>query len=419
MSFANHPLRERVVSEMHMRRMPPLHAPSLMVQVVRLVEPEDREKERGHILQMPGVATDQINDSHQHISGRRKDGSEFLWESHSEATTSTVILPRQQDNPFTVQPTDDDAIAWLSGFTGGTIRAVKTGIVKDEATAEQILGNIGFSEAELVSCRIDGVRIWTDFLIRPDNFGRLLIAAGDMAAADLGRLVQKIQELGNYRNLALIGLPLAQAEAPKVAEMEEQLVAIAGLMAKGEADPDLLDRLCDLSAKVAAIMAETAFRMSATAAYAQIAQDRLDSLDERDIEGFQTLEQFTDRRFLPATRTCMSFVARLEALSVRIERATSLLRTRVEMTLQAQNSNLLHSMDMSATRQLRLQHLVEGLSVVAISYYAIGFVSYIIKAVAPRLIISQDILIAISIIPVVGLVWLYLRRRIKKIEKSD
>ncbi len=419
MSFANHPLRDRVVSEMHMRRMPPLHAPSLMIQVVRLVARQDRERERGHILKMPDVPAGQINESAQHISGHRDGGLEFLWESHSEATTSTIILPRQQDDPFAAQPADDAAIAWLSDSIGGTIRAVKAGIVRDEAAAEQILDSMGFSEAELVSCRIDGVRIWTDFLIRSDNFGRLLVAAGAMAAADLGRLVQKIQELGNYRNLALLGLPLAQAEAPKVAEMEGQLVEIAGLMAEGEADPELLDRLCILSAKVAAIMAETAFRMSATAAYAQIANDRLDSLNEQSVEGFQTLEQFTDRRFLPATRTCMSFVARLEALSLRIERATSLLRTRVEMTLQTQNSDLLRSMDVSATRQLRLQHLVEGLSVVAVSYYAVGFVSYIVKAAAPRLIISQDILVAISIIPVIALVWLYLRRRVRKIEKQN
>jgi uncharacterized membrane-anchored protein len=415
--ITNHPLRKRVVSEMHMRRMPPLAAPTQMIQIVRLVEPRERDAERLHIVEMPGVAKDDIRERNRHIGGHRADGAEFLWERHSEATTATVILPRAHINPFEAEASDDAATLWLSGAPGGAIRAVRVGIVKDEATAEAIIGSLDFSDAELVSCRINGVRIWTDFLVRPDNYGRLLVAANDMIPADLGRLVQQIQELGNYRNLALLGLPLAQSEAPRIAELEDQLVEIAGRMAKGEADPELLDRLCTLSAKVTAITAETAFRMSATAAYAQITNDRLEALKAENIVGFQTLEEFTERRFLPATRTCASFVARLEALSVRIERATSLLRTRVEMTVQTQNSDLLRSMESNAVRQLRLQHLVEGLSTVAVSYYAVALVSYLLKPAAAEIGIPYDILIAASVVPVVGLVWLYLRRRVQQIAK--
>src|SRR3546814_4997340 len=110
--------------------------------------------------------------------------------------------------------------------------------------------------------------------------------------------------------------------------------------------------------------------MSATAAYAQIAQDRLASLECTDVAGFQSLAEFTDRRLLPAVRTCASFVRRLETLSVRIERATSLLRTRVDLAMQAQNVELLRSMDANAARQLRRseEHTSELQSLMRISY---------------------------------------------------
>jgi uncharacterized membrane-anchored protein len=415
MAFVDHPLRARVVSEMHMRRMPSLSAPTLMIQVVRLVDPAEREQERAQAKKMPGVAGHNVLERKRHIGAHRGDGVEFLWERHSEATTATVILPDRADNPLEPQPSDAAGLDWLSDLPGGVIRAVQIIIVSDEATAAALVSQLDFSPADLVSCMLGNARIWSDFLVRGDNFGRLLISASDVTPTDLGRLVQQIQEMGNYRNLALLGLPMAQQEAPAVAELEAQLVDITSRMANGQADSALLDELCDLAARVQSIIARTAYRMSATAAYAQIVHDRLTALAATSLPGFQTLEEFNDRRFLPAMRTCASFSMRLEALSVQIERATALLRTRVEMTLQTQNSALLHSMDDNAARQLRLQHVVEGLSVVAVSYYAVGLVGYVVKAAAPRFGIAYELAIGVSVLPVMLLVGLYLRWRVRHV----
>ncbi len=415
MPFLDHPLRERVVSEMHMRRMPVLSPPMMMTQIVRLVDPEERAAERSHILEMPGVAADAFDIRNRHIGGHRSDGVEFMWEGHSEASTATIIAPVSGTNPFLPVAKDDADITWLLNAPGRVLRAVRIFVVATEADASIFMENAGFSAAELVSCRIGSAQIWSDFLIRPDRFGRLLVMGGDHSPADLGRIVTQLQELGNYRNLSLMGLPLAQAEGPRVAELEQNLVVIADRMAAGEADTSLLDQLCELAAQVTAITATTAFRMSATAAYAQIVQDRLVSLNATNVAGYQTLEEFTERRLLPATRTCASFSARLEALSVRIERATSLLRTRVEMLLQSQNAALLQSMDKNAERQLRLQRVVEGLSVVAVSYYAVNLLTLMLQVMASRVGLSHDMLAALCVPPVVIAVWLYLRQRVRKI----
>jgi uncharacterized membrane-anchored protein len=418
MPFCDHPLRTRVVSEMHMRRMPPLSPPMLMVQMVRLVDPEERAAERAHVLAMPGVSQSRISERNRHIGGQRGDGTEFLWECHSEATTATLILPASSGDPFSA-PVESVDMDWLCDAPGRVLRAVRIAIVADSDAAAAAMDAAGFSATELVSCTVGPVRIWSDFLIREDHFGRLLVAGGGLPGADLGRIVQQIQELGNYRNLALLGLPLAQEQGPHVAQMEQTLVGIAERMAAGEADHALLDQLCALAAQVTAMTANTAFRMSATAAYAQIVEDRIEALSATGVTGYQTLEDFTERRLLPATRTCASFTTRLEALSVRIERATSLLRTRVEMALQSQNAALLQSMDKNAERQLRLQRVVEGLSVVAVSYYAVSLLSYILKAVGQYYHVAPEKLVAFSVIPIVVLVWIFLRRKVRQIVESD
>ena len=54
-----------------------------------------------------------------------------------------------------------------------------------------------------------------------------------------------------------------------------------------------------------------------------------------------------------------------------------MLRTRIDIALAKQNRDLLDSMDERTQLQLRLQQTVEGLSVVAISYYAVALIGYL------------------------------------------
>ncbi len=420
MTLTNHPLRGRVVSEMHMRRMPALSAPSQMVQVVRIIDAADQGRERDHAAAMPGVARAEAQLSARHISGQAPGGIEYVWERHSEATTSTVIFPRKSPGEvFAELQGDKAAMHWLTEAPGGVLRAIRIGIVADEAEGVRVAADVGFSETDLVSCYVGKVRVWSDFLLHGDGFGRLLVTAEDMSAMDLGRLVQKVQELGNYRNMALLGLPMAQEKARDVGEAELALVDIAERMAKGEGDRALLDELCELSSRVTSITAATAFRMSATAAYTAIATDRLEALSCTAVDGYPTLEEFTERRLLPAARTCASFVNRLEALSVRIERATSLLRTRVEMSVEEQNVELLRSMNVTSARQVRLQKLVEGLSVMAVSYYAVGLTLYLLKGIAPPLGGTAELWTAVAVVPIFLGVWLYMRAKVRSIDRPE
>ena len=91
-----------------------------------------------------------------------------------------------------------------------------------------------------------------------------------------------------------------------------------------------------------------------------------------------------------------------------------MLRTRIDIALAKQNRDLLTSMDSRTDLQLRLQQTVEGLSVVAISYYMVALVGYILAAV-PGL--SHTIAVAVSVpivLTIVALSLWRLRRRLHK-----
>ena len=110
-------------------------------------------------------------------------------------------------------------------------------------------------------------------------------------------------------------------------------------------------------------------------------------------------------------RTCRSIEERQANLSRKLARATALLRSWVDLQLEQQNSELLHSMNRRAKLQLRLQQTVEGLSVAAVSYYVVGLVGYVAKAAKDSgLPVNPSLATGISVPIVIAIVWLLVRR---------
>ena len=221
-----------------------------------------------------------------------------------------------------------------------------------------------------------------------------------MSPRQTGRIVQRLLEIETYRMMALLALPVARSLAPFLRASEQELAEITSVMGgAGAADEAvLLDRLTRLEAAIEGRHAETHFRFAAARAYDELVHRRIEELRERRIAGLQTLREFTDRRLAPAMATCQSVAARQETLSERVARATQLLSTRVDITRSQQNQALLASMNRRAKMQLRLQETVEGLSVVAVSYYILGLVGFLAKgAKASGLGIDPDIAVAVAL----------------------
>jgi uncharacterized membrane-anchored protein len=158
------------------------------------------------------------------------------------------------------------------------------------------------------------------------------------------------------------------------------------------------------------MLARSAFRFGAQEAYERLVHQRIEVLREERFGGRQTFAEFMMRRFDPAMRTCRSVQGRMEALAERAKRAGDLLSTRVNVDRAAQNAELLRSMDGRAAAQLRLQKTVEGLSIVAISYYALGLVSALLYPLGAEVGMTKEMVSAAVVIPVVLTVWFVLRR---------
>jgi uncharacterized membrane-anchored protein len=402
--LVSHPLREQVVQEMLLRRFPPIVAPAELIQIVRIVDPADRPHEAALAAAMP-VAGAIVGASERHVAGISPGGTTLLWERHSEASTATVLSPFVAIDP----PARD----WIDGLAGAAVRATRITVTPDEASAQPIIDSAQLALDDFVTCHVGPCRLWSDFRIGAEGFGRIIIAANGCPPADLGRIVQRVQELGNYRNLALLGLPMAQQNGPRLDQLEAELADLASSIAGGERqDEALLDALSDLSAELVHVSARTAFRMSATRAYAAIVADRLAALDPRAIEGHQSLVDFNDRRLIPAVRTCANFSERLETLDSRAARVTALLRTRIETRIERQNRDLLTSVERGIGLQIRLQHLVESLSVLAISYYAVGLIAYLAKGLAKETPgFSAEVATAIAVVPVMLVIAVVIARR--------
>jgi uncharacterized membrane-anchored protein len=409
MAFVEHPLRRLAVEEMQLRRFAPITPPSMLIQLVRMVGHHQRDAEAAMIGEAPGIALIRSAGG-RHASGLTADGVRLIWERHSEASTATLIV-----QAGTGQSTAPLLRRWVEDLPGEVVRATRITAVASEADALSLLQSFEFNAEDLVSCHVsEGVRLWSDFKLREDDgYGQLLVAAKGVSPADLGRVVQAVQELGNYRNLALIGLPLVQGHRARLDQLEQLLARYAqNLTETGGKDEVLLRELTAVSAELALMGAETSFRLSATQAYASIAADRLARLQAQAVAGHLSLADFNDRRLLPAVRTCANFGERLTRLSERAAEITALLRTRIETSIERQNRDLLASVERGIGLQLRLQHLVEGLSVLAVSYYAIGLAGYLFKGMAGLGHgFGIEALLGALVLPVTIGIYLFIRNR--------
>ena len=101
-----------------------------------------------------------------------------------------------------------------------------------------------------------------------------------------------------------------------------------------------------------------------------------------------------------------------------MNRTSQLLRTRIDVQLEAQNRDLLTSMERWRGCSWRCRETVEGLSVAAITYYTIGLLSYALTAAQEAgLDVPVKVSVGLAIPLVAGLVWIGMRRVRRRIVK--
>ena len=376
----DHPLRVTLSELMHLRSLPLEQAPVRLRQWLMLVAPADREAEVTFLRLLHPDRSEAI------VTGRLLVPTEkggWLWERHQEFSTWTSFDYNPLGERLGFERREEAAFPWLEGAPGAVFRGVEI-TVSAASDAAPDLAAIGRSIdlARCVSCEVfDGAaRIWTDFRLGEGGAGRIHVHNRGLANDEVSRLVQTLLEIGNYRKLALMGFPPARELLGWLDGAEARLAGITGELAQAGGDSQsVLDQLLALSAEVELRAASTRFRRGATESYHQLTLDRLEALREGRVPGHSTMREFIARRLLPAMRTCEAADRRLDDLSARIGRSSDLLRAKLGMALDRQNQSLLHSMNERAALQTKLQGLVEGLSVFAVSYYVVGLAGYLLK----------------------------------------
>ena len=446
-SSLNHPLRVSLAAEAHSRPFLQLDAPETVTHLAVY----------SRVIAGSGGEANEASPEWQHgtlcalcgffgVTGPAAEAKYFYhdfgrfrlkWECHTEFATYTFAQRHDESASLIVAferlPLMHIPQQWLYGLEGKIIVAAHVVLEKAEQPSDTPSADMrvvfeGLSLA--ASVVLKGAEIWSDFLIQSDGFSRFVVRDLDLRQQQVGRLVQRVLEIETYRMMALLGLPHAQAAAPRLNAIEAELalltatmvdsddaVASAVLNADGgtehEADDEqaLLRSITELAARIEKLSVDNSYRFSASHAYFRLVKARIDELRETRIDGIPTLGEFMDRRLAPAMSTCEATARRQEALAERIAHSNDLLRTRVGIVQERQNRRILQSMNARVAQQLRLQQAVEGLSVVAISYYMVGLGSYVSKAAkSAGLPINTDIATGVMVPVIVLVVWLGLRR---------
>jgi uncharacterized membrane-anchored protein len=304
---------------------------------------------------------------------------------------------------------------WFAALPGQCLAALHLWVLPGEPLPPHALARHVLHEETLVGSAVGDQQgaAFTDFAIHADGFSRMVLFSDGLSPRRLGRMVQRLLEIDTYRMAALLGLPAARESSALLGVAEKELAALAeAIRAAGrDEEPQLLDRLTRLAGQVESHYAATHSRFSASAAYFELVDQRLQDIHESRLPGLQTLGEFIERRLSPARATCAWSVRRQDALSQRVSRISNLLRTRVEIEQQQSSQLLLKTMNRRQDLQLKLQATVEGLSVAAITYYIVGLVSYLAKGAQPLgWPFSPEGTAAVAI-PLVALgVWLSMRR---------
>ena len=421
----DHPLRYALVNELHARPFPALDVPSHAVYVA-FMQPDDaanrdRGEDRAHLralLDRYGSPQPQPEVTHHSGEIGRHD---LKWESHTEFVTYSAFGAGVSDRPFDRKEAEILPKDWLTGGSGKRLTSVLIrveALPDDEAEMLAKVEDWFVPESLTLSRVVDGAAVVAgDFRIDPAGHMRFAVfVRPGTSDRRVGRIVQRLCEIETYRAVSMLGLVQARGLSSRLNELDPRLsVVVAGIDGTLRAPEDALQDLLKISAELETLAVQFSFRFGATQAYEAIVNQRIAVLRETRVEGRQTFGEFMMRRYDPAMRTVKSADARLHSMVERAERAAELLRTRVDVERSAQNQKVLESMDARADMQLRLQKTVEGLSVVAISYYAVNLVGYVLFPLAEMAGLSKIGATAI-ITPIVVLgVWFAVHRIRRKL----
>ena len=441
----NHSQRAPMMAEMHARPFLKLGAPSRLAFIA--LKPEEDGIHTPSLARQQLIAfLDQFGVEHPkedavyHIAqmDQKKGGMILKWENHSEFATYTLYtyapLPEHLGrDSFATDLHDYFTIEWLEAFPGRIVSSVSARIeqVQNRAVLEEQISGVahswfGSASSFAAAYVSDGdAAIAADFDLDHRGQVRLVVLSCiEVSTSRLGRVIQRFLEVETYRAMSMLTLPAARNVLSNIKDLNIQLSETVGRIGdEKESDKVVLDELLAISADLSLLSTSSSSRFNAGRAYEELVMQRIELLREKRILDRQLFSEFMKRRYMPSMRTCRSAQYQLDDMTFRAAHASELLGTRVQVTTTDQNRQLLAQMDQRAAQQARLQETVEGLSVVAISYYAVSLLTYLLAPFAKVIHMDKTMMAAALVVPVVAFIWLSMHRLkerlIRKADRND
>lgn len=420
------PLRVSLSNEWHARPLLGLPSPLRCSHLVCLrgeATLDERRAAFGAFCHSQGQAEPGVHSRHHSV---HVGNCLMKWEGHTEADSYTLLVSGNGEPPFSVPALDFLDQGMQEQLTGELFLGVHLEVLpQDDGTiderlhrARSVLGNKEIYGGAFA----DGLgELWSSFRLDAQGFLRLIIIDQGLGEARLARYLQRVIEIETYRMLAMLALQKARDVMATLGELEPELDEVMAQLAHRDADPAqelLLERITRVAAQVEHVAAVHAYRFAAARAYNGIVERRLSELGETSRSSAPRYTTFLLKTLQPAMRTCDAAERRTQELAQRITRATQLLDSMVDMDQKKQNQAILESMAERANLQLRLQQSVEGFSIFAITYYAVGLVAYLLKSgKVLGLHVDPDLLTGLSAPLILAVVWLSVRlvkRRLKR-----
>ena len=414
------PLRQQIAQELHNRPSPRVEVNTSITHMAVQLTEQQRQQEYRQLCSL--CQRYSVNPPSVDASCYYQDfgGFELRWERHLEFSSYSFIRKGLGEKLFNGYAIEFVPQEWFDNIVGELISAVNL-VINDEPLPEKELYH-AFEGHQVLGSQVaeNRANVYASFRLHSDGFGRIIIQSNSLNSYQTGRLIQRMLEIHTYQMMALLSLPIARSLAPKVTKMEHDLVEINQIMGgNGEQnDSEMLDKLSDLAGQSEQLISDISYRFSATNAYYELVCARLEQLKETDIKGIERINEFVTRRLSPGIRTCQALSIRLEELTRRIARASSLLRTRVDLTIEQQNQQLLSAINQRGEVQLRLQQMVEGVSVAAMAYYLMGLLDYVLNAInISGFHINKTLVKGFAVPIILCLTWVLIRWAIGHIKK--
>lgn len=320
----------------------------------------------------------------------------IAWEAHTEYYSYQVWhIPADKTKPLTFGPITYPGYVFPICPLGIRVNSLDIVVrVEGSVTLEYLTPLL--PGPHLYASRVFGedITLATSFTPDDDTRERYHISSrsGEILKQYVAKLVDAIVAIENYYHLMMLPMPAFSRAVDQIHDYEQRhLYQRAVIMEQmGTATPASLQKwlnaLTQDLLQVSRLAESMRYRLSGAFPYDKIVRGNLDALQEQPVPSIRPISEYICWRITGVADGYQQLLRRIDAMQADFEATVAVIRTQIELRLQEQNLaaqdqnlKLLASVDKTTRSQAILQHTVESLSVIVITYYLSGLGSYLFK----------------------------------------